>query len=190
VYQCLAGFGPWLKLLAKVLQGDDACLEFLLASNVIGVKVPQILGELVVLFMPLLDGRPLLGLGGLGPLGILGSTRWFSPPRRNRIVLVGRNLGRRWVTVVIHDWKDKVMNTLHVVTEVPTPGKAFAWDGTFTVLEVAGVGPISVAVHSVSLSLVTKQAGGRRKAHTTAGFAVVRLEVRVQVFAKSTWLET
>jgi hypothetical protein len=46
------------------------------------------------------------------------------------------------------------MDTFHVITEVPMPGKAITWDSAFTAVKSAKEGFLAVAVHAVDIALV------------------------------------
>jgi len=79
-----------------------------------------------------------------------------------------------------------VVDSAHVVIEVPAAGEAVAWDRTVASFEEAEVGVVAVAVEAVGFALVTEEAGvgGELELGVHAGgdLAAVRLEVRVKVF--------
>jgi hypothetical protein len=77
------------------------------------------------------------------------------------------------------------MDTLHVITEVPVPGKAITWDSALTALKSAKKRFLSVSVHGMGLTFMSKETGSRRKtcALTGIGLATVWLEVRIDEFA-------
>lgn len=79
-----------------------------------------------------------------------------------------------------------VVDSAHVVVEVPAAGEAVAWDGTVASFEEAEVGVVAVAVEAVGFALVTEEAGvgGELELGVHAGgdLAAVGLEVRVKVF--------
>jgi hypothetical protein len=80
-----------------------------------------------------------------------------------------------------------VVDTTHVIVEVPSPGESIAWHGTFTALPQTEVGVISVSMESVGLTLVAEEASVRREAelgiNAGRGLAAVGLQVGVQVLA-------
>lgn len=56
-----------------------------------------------------------------------------------------------------------VMDSLHVIKQVVPPGKAIARDATLTSWVVAQVRPVTVSVHSMSLSFMTQETGSGRE---------------------------
>jgi len=85
-----------------------------------------------------------------------------------------------------------VVNTLHMVTLIPSPRKTVVRTSAFTVRELAKIRVHSVVVHSMSFPLVAEQAGVGRElqvfalAHSGSKFALVGLQVRIQVFTRDT----
>lgn len=77
-----------------------------------------------------------------------------------------------------------IVDTSHVVPQVPVAGEAAARDGAVASLVVAKVGLVTVAVHGVSLALVAEQAGSGGEASVLAGvdLAAVGLQVGVDKF--------
>ena len=134
-------------------------------------------------------GRRVTALGRLGGRlparwglnSVLLSFTTLVVARWRRGVVGGGGLGRRRRGPII------IVNAPHMVPEVPLPGKSISWVGPFTSLISAKIRLISVAVHSVGLTLVSEQAGGGREAGilTRVGLATVRLQVRVHKFAGS-----
>jgi hypothetical protein len=78
------------------------------------------------------------------------------------------------------------MYTSHVVTEVPVAWKAIAWCGPLTTIVSARIGFIAVAVHGVSLALMTQKTCCGGEAGVLAGvyLATVGLQVGVDKFAR------
>jgi hypothetical protein len=80
-----------------------------------------------------------------------------------------------------------VVDTAHVVVEVPSPGESIAWNGTFAALPQAEVGVISVAMESVGFTFVAEKTSIGREAelgiNAGGGFAAVGLQMGVQVLA-------
>jgi hypothetical protein len=72
-----------------------------------------------------------------------------------------------------------VVNALHVVPKIPLTGEAVARNGTLAAFVHAEKGLIAVSVQTVSLTLMTEEAGGRREASPFARLclATVRLQV-------------
>lgn len=79
-----------------------------------------------------------------------------------------------------------VVDSAHVVIEVPAAGEAVAWNGTIASIEEAEVGVVAVAVEAVCFALVTEEAGvgGELQLGIHAGgdLAAVWFEMRVKVF--------
>jgi hypothetical protein len=71
------------------------------------------------------------------------------------------------------------MDTLHVITKVPVPGKAITWDSAFTALKSAKIRFLPVSVHGMGLTFMSKETGSRREPCilTSVGLATVWLEV-------------
>lgn len=82
---------------------------------------------------------------------------------------------------------DIIVNALHVVTKVPLSRKALAFLRALTALISAEEGLVAVAMQAVGLTLMAQAAGSRREACFIAcGYlALVRLQVRVDIFARS-----
>lgn len=80
-----------------------------------------------------------------------------------------------------------VVDSTHVVVEVPAAGEAVARDRAVASFKEAEVGVVAVAVEAVGLALVTEETsvGGELELSVHAGrdLAAVGLQVRVQVFA-------
>jgi hypothetical protein len=55
-------------------------------------------------------------------------------------------------------WRPFV-NTLHVITKIPVPGKAIISDSTFTALKSAKERFLPVSVHGMGLTFMAKQTG-------------------------------
>ena len=77
------------------------------------------------------------------------------------------------------------MDTLHVITEVPVPGKAITRDSSFTALKGAEKRFLPVSVHGMGLTFMSKETGSRRETCvlTSMDLATVWLEVRIDEFA-------
>lgn len=77
------------------------------------------------------------------------------------------------------------MDTLHVIIEAPVPGKAITRDSSFTALKFAKKGLLSVSMHSMGLTFVSKERGSRRETCvlTTMDLTTIWLEVRIDEFA-------
>lgn len=79
-----------------------------------------------------------------------------------------------------------VVDSAHVVVEIPAAGEAVAWDGTVASFEEAEMRVVAMAVEAVGFALVTEEAGvgGELELGVHAGgdLAAVGLEVRVKVF--------
>jgi hypothetical protein len=83
-----------------------------------------------------------------------------------------------------------VVDALHVVPEVPLAGESISGHGTLTSLVDAKERLVTMAMESVGLTLMAKEARSRREAGALArlGLAAVGLQVRVHEFAnKSVW---
>ena len=108
----------------------------------------------------------------LTTLGRLGGSSGLSGGRRSAHV-------QRGPVVVVY--------TSHVVLEVPLARKPVSRMGAVTALVGAQVGLVSMAVHGVSLTLVSEKACGRREAGVLARvhLASVGLQVGVDKFATS-----
>lgn len=80
-----------------------------------------------------------------------------------------------------------VVDSAHVVVEVPAAGESIARDGAVAALEEAEVRVVAMAMEAVSLALVAEETGvgGELQLGVHAGgdLAAVGLQVRVQVFA-------
>lgn len=76
----------------------------------------------------------------------------------------------------------------HVVPQVPLAGEAMSRKRAFTSLISAEIGLLSMSVHGVGLTLMTKKASGRRETSVLAPFnlAAVGLEVRINELAVMT----
>ena len=81
-----------------------------------------------------------------------------------------------------------VVDTLHVVKQVISPWEAIARDTTVATRIVAQMWPLTVSVHSVCFSFMSKEAGGGRELLLGTGLdlAPERLQVRIDVFAART----
>lgn len=80
-----------------------------------------------------------------------------------------------------------IVDSPHVVVEVPAAGETVARDGTVASFEEAEVRVVAMAVEAVGFALVTEEAGVGRElelsVHAGGDLAAVGLEVRVKVFA-------
>jgi hypothetical protein len=78
------------------------------------------------------------------------------------------------------------VNPLHVVKKVPPTGESKSRNGSVASLKQAQVSVISVTVESMGFTLVTEQAGIRRKmqilSRACSNLTPVWLQVGVQVF--------
>jgi hypothetical protein len=77
-----------------------------------------------------------------------------------------------------------VVNTLHVVAQVPLARESVARNSTLTALVNTKERLVAVAMESVGLALMAEEASSRRKAGALArlGLAAVGLQVRVNEF--------
>jgi len=77
------------------------------------------------------------------------------------------------------------MHASQVVSEIPLAGKSIPGDGTLATLVGAEVRLVAMAVHPVSLALMSEEAGGGRELGVLARIvlAAKRLQVRVDEFA-------
>jgi hypothetical protein len=77
------------------------------------------------------------------------------------------------------------MDTLYVIREVPVPGKAITRDSSFTALKSAKKGLLSVPMHSMGLTFMSKERGFRRETCvlTSMDLATIWLKVRIDEFA-------
>jgi len=77
------------------------------------------------------------------------------------------------------------MDTLHVITEIPVPGKAITLDSAFTAFKSAKKRFLPVSVHGMGLTFMSKETGSRRETCvlTSTVLATVWLEVRIDEFA-------
>lgn len=132
-------------------------------------------------------GRRLLGLSGLNRLHRCLAAGNGLGLRSIRLSLAALGLlvgsrGRRasGATVVVVD-------TLHVVSEVPLARKTISGDSTLTSFIHAQEGLVTMTMKTVRLTLMTEEAGSRGEASTLAGLglATVRLQVGVNKFAVS-----
>lgn len=80
-----------------------------------------------------------------------------------------------------------VVHTLHVVLEVPLAGEAVSRNTALATFILAQEGLVTMAMETMSLTLVAKQASGGREPGTLAGLglAAVGLQVGVHEFADS-----
>lgn len=78
-----------------------------------------------------------------------------------------------------------VVDALHVVAKVPLAGESISGHGTLTSLVDAKERLVTMAMESVSLTLMAEEARSRREAGALArlGLAAVGLQVRVDKFA-------
>lgn len=78
-----------------------------------------------------------------------------------------------------------IVDSLHVVTEVPLARESIAGHGTLTTIIDAKERLLAMAVETVGLTLMTKEAGSGGKSSTLTGLslAAVGLQVRVNEFA-------
>lgn len=77
------------------------------------------------------------------------------------------------------------MNTFHVITQIPMPGKAITRDSSFTALKGAKKWFLPVSVHGMGLTLMAKETGSGRETCVLTGMdlTTIWLEVRVDKFA-------
>jgi hypothetical protein len=80
-----------------------------------------------------------------------------------------------------------IVNTLHVVAQVPLAGESISVNSTLTALINTKERLVTMAVESVSLTLMAEQASSGREAGALAwlSLAAVGLQVRVNKLAKS-----
>jgi hypothetical protein len=85
-----------------------------------------------------------------------------------------------------------IVNSTHVVAQIPVTRETMAWHTTLTSSEGAEEWLLAVTVHGMSFALMTEETGCRRELCILAGFvfAAVRLQVRVDEFAKDLISET
>jgi hypothetical protein len=90
-------------------------------------------------------------------------------------------------------WTGIVVHSPHVVTEVPMTGEAVSRGGTLAALICTQVWFVAVPMHSVSFTLVAKEAGRGRETGILAGndLAPVGFQVRIHKFTsrdyRSAW---
>jgi hypothetical protein len=79
------------------------------------------------------------------------------------------------------------MDPLHMVMKIPAAGETASNNGSLTSLKEAEMGVLSMAVHSMSFTLMAEKAsiGGESDIHTLGYLAVVRSEMGIQVFASN-----
>lgn len=78
-----------------------------------------------------------------------------------------------------------VVNTAHVVAQVPVAREPISWKSAVATLIAAQVGLVSMSMHGVGLTLMSKKAGGGREPGVLAriNLATVWLQVRVHELA-------
>jgi hypothetical protein len=77
------------------------------------------------------------------------------------------------------------MNALHVVTKVPVAWEAISWSSALATLISAEERLVTMSMHSVGFTLMTKKAGSRREMKILAGsyLTPVWLQMRIHKFA-------
>lgn len=85
-----------------------------------------------------------------------------------------------------HSIADVVVDSLHVIAEIPLAREAMALLGALAAFIGAQERLVSVAVQAVSLALVAETAGSGREASLVAALhlALIWLQVRINIFAK------
>jgi hypothetical protein len=80
-----------------------------------------------------------------------------------------------------------VMNTFHVITQVPLARESISRNGTLTALINTKERLVAMTVESVGLTFMAEEASSRREAGALArlSLAAVGLQVRVHEFASS-----
>lgn len=147
-----------------------------------------ILKLLVNLSLGLGSFGALLGLSRAGPLHQCCSGGSLSFPFASRIFLLLGALGRArrgslWRTDSLG--RRIIMDPLHVVMKVPASGEAVSNNGSFAILEETEMGIFSVAMHTMGLTLMAEKTsiGREPDIHTLGHLAVIRAQMRIQVFA-------
>lgn len=193
--------------------GIDLLMHGSILGSDIGEFIDQTSAHLVVVTLGVLETLAVLGRG-LGSLGgaSLGVDRASALHSRGRggardpsslAVRRGRGGGR----LLLLGWSarrglrrtglgaglgsgtfagDVVVDTLHVVVQVPSTGESKSRNRSFTSLEQAQVGAFSVTVHSMGFALVAEEAcvGGETQhvVYTGGVLAPVGFQVGVQIF--------
>ena len=77
------------------------------------------------------------------------------------------------------------MDSLHMVMKIPAAGETASNNGSFASLKEAEMGVLAMAMHTMSFTLMAEKAGigGESDVHTLGYFAVIRSQMRIQVFA-------
>lgn len=159
------------------ITGDKALESPLVLVPLLNVKVDERLNGLGSLSSSL--GR--LPRGGLllgGGLVLALSLPLASPGGRGGSSRSGRRSGLSGGAVVVVD-------SPHVVPEVPLSGEAMASDGALASLICAKVRLLTVSVHGMGLTLMSEKASSRRKPGVlaTLNLAAVGLEVGINKLA-------
>lgn len=138
----LKGRTVLIPLLNQRLLGSSGSSSSVISGGGLGDRLPAVTRQL--------RGILALTLTALGRVGCGSPTRdrrWGSRAQRLSVVVV---------------------NPSHVVSEVPVAGESAARDGTVTSLVGAKVGLVSMPMHGMGLTLMSKEAGGRGKAGVLA----------------------
>lgn len=181
--------GVNLVVHGRILGTDVA--KLLKEATVAVIVVPfSGLDVLAVVGSGLLEGLQwvCLGLGGASSLhGLSSADTSDSALASSGFLLFGLIGGGRSIRGAGALRGSVVVDSPHVVKEIPTAGETVSWDGTVTSFKEAKVGVISVSVKSMGFALMTKQAciGREMKLsiHTARDPTAVWLQVGIQVFA-------
>lgn len=184
-----------LLMHGRILGSDVA--EFLKQPRTAVVVVPLgILEPLVVVVGGLLGSLQgiRLRVGGSRSLHCLRTGGTVDPPLASScLLLLGSLNTRRGVLRRTGSLRRRiVVNTTHMVEEVPSTRESISRDGSITSLKQAKVGVIAMAVESMSLAFVAEQAGIGRELqlglHTGRNLATVWLQVGIQILVVSAFL--
>lgn len=173
----------------RILGADVA--ELLKETSVAVIVVPfSGLDVLTVVGSGLLEGLQwvCLGLGGAGSLhGLSTADTSDSALASSGFLFFGLVGGGGSIRGAGALRGSVVVDSPHVVKEIPAAGEAVSWDGTVTSFKEAKVGVISVSVESMGFALMTEQACIGREVklsvHTARDPTAVRLQMGIQVLA-------
>lgn len=183
-----------------------AGIDLLVHRGVLGCDLAEILQQtratLVVVALGVLQTLAMLCSGGFEGtgLGMNGASALHGRGRSGirdassslaagSVLLLGwwSDAGRRSLGGAVALRGSVVVDSPHVVVQVPSTRESKSNDGSITSFKEAQMGVISVAVESVGLTLMTEKTGVRGETqlgnHAIWDLAAVGLQVGVQVFA-------